>query len=259
MAESAELVNPDGLPGGGADWNKETPETEKPEGVPDKFWNAEKGEVDSTSLLASYVELEKKMGQSQAEEAAHSETPPPNSPAEETSEDTFQLGKYEDEYRENENSLKEETYAELANKFGLDKTEVDKYIQYRQAEADSFATEIFNMAGGEEAYRSLLGWASNNMSKDEVDRLNCVLTTGERDQVRVEVMKLNNRYRESVGADPQSLVGGTTSRNRSGPKPFASIQEAVEARKDKRFELDPAYRQEWEQRVSSSPFVQTSG
>jgi hypothetical protein len=251
MAESVELINAEGPPGGGAGWNQSEPSTEKPEGVPEKFWNAEAGEVDSVALLASYTELEKKLGAAPPEE----ETTPDATPPATTPDDTFNLGQYEDEYRDNENSLKEETYTELQTKFGLDKAEVDKYIQYRQSEADSFAQEIFNMAGGEETYRSLLGWASNNLPQSEVERLNTILTTGERDQVRVEVMKLNNKYRESVGAEPQSPVGGTTATNKTGSKPFASIQEAVEARKDKRFELDPAYRQQWEQRVGSSPFI----
>tara|TARA_B100001013_G_C24529038_1_gene410019 strand:- start:99 stop:872 length:774 start_codon:yes stop_codon:yes gene_type:complete len=253
MAEATELVNPEGPPGGGAAWNQTKTEEGRPEGIPEKFWNAEKGEVDSVSLLSSYTELEKKLGEStpstDKEESPVVEAPPV------TSEDSFDLGRYEDEYRDNASSLKEDTYAELKSKFGLDKTEVDKYINYRQSEADSFAQEIFNMAGGEESYKGLLGWASNNLEKAEVDRLNTILTTGEKDLVRVEVMKLNNKYRESVGAEPQSPVGGTTSTNKTGPKPFASIQEAVEARKDKRFDLDPAYRQQWEQRVGSSPFI----
>ena len=253
MAEGTELINPDGPPGGGAEWSQTETPKEKPEGIPDKFWNPDKGEVDSVSLLASYTELEKKLGEGGQEETPAEE--PPTPPA---SDDAFDLGKYEDEYRDNENSLKEETYTELQTKFGLEKSEVDKYIQYRQSESDTFAEEIFNMAGGEESYRGLLGWASNNLPKAEIDRLNATLTTGEKDLVRVEIMKLNNKYRESVGAEPESLVGGTTSTNRSGPKPFASLQEAVEARKDKRFEFDPAYRLQWEQRVGSSPFVGTT-
>jgi len=61
MAEATELVNPDGPPGGGSEWSNDQ-KAEKPEGIPNKFWNEEKGEVDSVSLLASYTELEKKMG-----------------------------------------------------------------------------------------------------------------------------------------------------------------------------------------------------
>jgi len=254
MAESTELVNPDGPPGGGSTWSNDQ-KSEKPEGVPNKFWNEEKGEVDSASLLASYVELEKKMGSNPSEEAESSTSPSEISPS---PDDTFNIGRYEDEYRTNENALKEETYTELQSKFGLEKSEVDKYIQYRQSESDEFAQEIYGMAGGEESYRSLLGWASNNLSKAEVDRLNTTLTTGEKDLVRVEVLKLNNKYQETVGGDAPSPIGGSTSTNKTGPKGFASVQEAVEARKDKRFELDPGYRQEWEQRVGSSSFVSNS-
>jgi hypothetical protein len=36
----------------------------KPEGVPDKFWDTEKKEIRVNTLLASYLALEKKLGQS---------------------------------------------------------------------------------------------------------------------------------------------------------------------------------------------------
>jgi len=262
MAESVELINPEGPPGGGSSqWKDSETSSEKPEGVPDKFWDTEKGEVDSASLLASYVALEQKLGSStpvgETSADASSPTPDstPSSPDSMQDQDKFNIGRYEDEYRANENQLKEESYTELHTKFGIDKGEVDKYIQYRQAEADSFAEEIFTMAGGEDSYRTLLGWAGNNLPAQDVARLNTILETSNQDQVRVEVLKLSNAYRDAVGAEPQSLVGGTTSTNRSGLKAFASIQEAVEARKDKRFSLDPAYRQEWEQRVGRSAFV----
>lgn len=39
-------------------------ETQKPEGLPDKFWDAEKGEVRYDALIKSYTELEKRMSNS---------------------------------------------------------------------------------------------------------------------------------------------------------------------------------------------------
>lgn len=251
MAESAQLVN-DGDVGGGGSYSQESKSSqEKPEGVPDKFWNSEKGEVDTVSLLASYSELEGKLGTPQEETPELKEAPTSN-------EDSFNLGKYEDEWQSNNNQLKENTYTELQSKFGLDKTEVDKYIAFRQADTQEFNQEIFGMAGGEESYRSLLGWASNNLSEEEIVQTNKLLETADKDQVRVGVMKLINKHRESVGAEPQRSLSGNTSNQTTGPKPFASLQEAVEARKDKRFDTDPAYRGQWEQRVGASPFVSSS-
>ncbi len=252
MAESAEIMNDNDHVGGGSDALRgtENSTTEKPEGVPDKFWNAEKGEVDTTSLLSSYSELEKKLGGT-PQESTPQETPP-------TDQASFDLGKYEDEYSSNDGNLKEESYAELQSKFGLNKNEVDKYIQFRKDDADAFNNEIFQMAGGEESYRSLMTWAGSNLSAEEVQQTNTLLETGGKDEVRVGVMKLVNKYRESVGSEPARSFSGNTSNTDTGAKPFASLQEAVEARKDKRFNLDPAYRQRWEERVGSSPFIQSS-
>ena len=262
MAEAVQLEDSDRPPGGGADWSNQAKAAgEKPDGVPDKFWNAEKGEVDSTSLMASYVELERKLGEAAPADTLSPPSPPTTSTPEATpptESEGFSIGKYEDEYRENGDALNEDTYSELQTKFGLEKEEVNKYIQYRQQEANTFAQEIFGMVGGEDAYQSLIGWASNTLPKTEVDRLNSVLETAEKDSVRVEILKLNNKYRDSVGAEPISPVAGSTTTNSTGPKPFASLQEAVEARKDKKFDLDPAYRTEWEQRVGASPFIKAS-
>ena len=252
MVESVQLEG-DGPPGGGSSVSlgNDPDASEKPDGVPDKFWNKESGEIDTVSLLSSYVELERKVGKP---EETTQESSASEEVSKEGSEDSFNLTKYEDEFRTNNNTLKEETYTELQSKFGLGKGEVDKYIQYRQGEVEEFTQEIFGMAGGEESYNSLMGWASNHLSASEITDINTTLESSDRDAVRVAVLKLNNKYREAVAAAPKSLAG-TTSSQQSCPKPFVSIQEAVEARKDKRFELDPAYRAEWEQRVGSSPFV----
>ena len=252
MAESASIVSDSDNVAGGSDVLRGTGKstTDKPEGVPDKFWNAEKGEVDTVSLLSSYSELEQKLGSPPQETTPEVTTP--------TEQDSFDLGKYEDEYSSNDGILKEESYTELQSKFGLNKNEVDKYIQFRKDEADTFNNEIFQMAGGEESYQSLMTWAGTNLSAEEVTQTNTLLETGGKDEVRVGVMKLVNKYRESVGAEPSRSFSGNTSNMDTGTKPFASLQEAVEARKDKRFMLDPAYRQQWEQRVGASPFINSS-
>jgi len=253
MAESVELMGGGDVGGGSLSLSEIRDDVqEKPEGVPDKFWNSDKGEIDSTSLLASYSELEKKLG---SPEPPESESPQLDIPSESNS---FDLGKYEQEYSDNDSSLKEETYVELKSKFGLDKTEVDKYIAYRQADSEAFNHEIFAMAGGEKSYQGVMSWASNNLSKEEIAKTNSMLETGDKDQVRVGVMKLVNKHREAVGAEPIRSLSGNTSEQGSGVKPFASLQQAVEARKDKRFETDPAYRQQWERRVGSSPFISRS-
>ena len=253
MAESVELLGGGDVGGGSLSLSEVSSEAkEKPEGGPDKVWNGEKGEIDSTSLLASYAELERKLGSPESVETAPPQLDVPSES------DSFDLGKYEQEYQDNESTLKEDTYAELKSKFGLDKTEVNKYIAYRQADSAAFNQEIFAMAGGEKAYQGLMSWAGSNLSKEEIAQTNDMLETADKDQVRVGVMKLSNKHRETVGAEPIRSLGGNTSEQGSGVKPFASLQEAVEARKDKRFDNDPAYRQQWEQRVGASPFIARS-
>ena len=252
MAEESVQLTGDGPPGGGsiALPNQET--DSRPEGIPEKFWNEDKGEVDTPTLLSSYLELEQKIGQAPAETPA--ETPAQPNPSEAVTPDSFELAKYEEEFVGNNNSLTTETYQELSSKFGLEKGEIDNYIRFRQAESDSFNNEIFDMAGGEDQYRALLSWASSNLSETDITNINDTLTGSDKDQVRIAVMKLSNQYKESVGLDPK-LLGGKTSQPTETVEAFPSLQAAVEARRDKRYDTDPSYREEWERKVGASAFV----
>ena len=253
MAEQVRLQGGDAPPGGGSLNYPQESDGGKPEHIPDKFWNAETGEVDTASLAQSYTELESKLGQSTSEEKTSDTTPT------ETTESTanLNLSKFEKEWADNDNSLTEETYDNLQTNFGLSKDDVNSYISFRQQEADTFVEEIYTMAGGQPQYESLLNWATNNLPEEEVETLTKTLSSSDNDQIRVSVLKLQNQYREAVGAEPQRLAGNT-SQTANTLVPFASLQEAVEARRDKRYDVDPAYRELWERRVGASPFVETS-
>jgi hypothetical protein len=58
MNDNKDLLNPK------ADAKPAPKNAQKPEGIPDKFWDMEKGEVRTDALIKSYMELEKRMATS---------------------------------------------------------------------------------------------------------------------------------------------------------------------------------------------------
>ena len=51
------------------------------------------------------------------------------------------------------------------------------------------------MVGGEKAYKSMLSWAGENMSKEEVEMYDSVMASGSANSIYFAVQALNNKYR----------------------------------------------------------------
>ncbi len=166
---------------------------------------------DPQSLEQAYVELQKKLGEPRDEVPATEDEgePAEEEPAEE-SEDTD----------ESSEGLSEE-----------------------QAEF------LMDMVGGDKAYKSMLQWASDNFSKDEVSMYDSVMESGNPNAIYYAVQALQARYNDSTGTDGQTLTGrGTQSNDNS----FKSQAELVAAMSDPRYDRDPAYRQDLMRRLENS-------
>jgi len=115
-------------------------------------------------LVKSYQELEKKLGESKPQEEA---------PKEESKTDTqisFDFTSAQREFEDN-GELSEETISGL-EKAGLPKSYIDNYIAGLDAVAKQFETQAYESAGGEENYKRMTDWVSNNLSESEVKQFN---------------------------------------------------------------------------------------
>ena len=257
MVDVVEGDKGDGPPGGGSaqvDAQKAAMDAAKGEGqvaqrpdhVPEKFWDAEKGEVNTAALLGSYAELEKGATGSASDGGDAGDANTGDSTATQTNDagPTFSMKKYEEEFVANEGQISEASYKELQDKYNMPKSEVDRYIEFREFEARQAEQEVYDLAGGEDTYNALLKWAGVNKTVAEVNEINAALqNTDTVEPAKLAVMKLKQEYAESVGIDPNLLGGNVAPSQTGGVQPFNSQAEAVRARQDKRYENDPAYRE----------------
>jgi len=115
--------------------------------------------------------------------------------------------------------------------------------------SEAQAEELMGMVGGDKAYKSMLDWAGENFSKEEVEMYDGVMESGNPNAIFFAVQALQARYNDSVGSDGQLLTGrGTQDTDDS----FKSQAELVAAMSDSRYDRDPAYRAELMRRLENS-------
>ena len=154
------------------------------------------------SLEQAYLELQKKLGESREEE------PEDDEPGEESDEEYDDSD--EDDSAEPEGQLTEEQ-----------------------------ADQLHEMVGGEKAYQSMLEWAAQNFSQEEIDMYDSVMGSGNANSIYFAVQALANTYFDNVGSEGELLTGrGSTESNAI----FRSQSELVQAMNDPRYDNDPAYR-----------------
>jgi len=154
----------------------------------------------------------------------------------------------------------EQAYLELQKKLGEPREDVRNEEGNEEAEAgeeveeseeaeeptqemltEAQANELMKMVGGEKAYQSMISWAGQNLTKQEIEMYDSVMGKGDPNAIFFAVQALNAKYSEAVGNDGQLLTGRG---NDSGGAAFRSQAELVQAMSDPRYDNDPAYRQD---------------
>jgi len=155
---------------------------------------------DQSSLEQAYIALQKKLGEPSAEPEA--------------GEEVEQVAEKEEEQTEEEPSADQLT--------------------------EEQAGQLFEMVGGEKAYKSMLTWAGDNVSKEEVEMYDSVMASGNANSIYFAVQALSNKYSDAVGNDGQLLTGKRSAAQQDTQ--FRSQQELVQAMNDPRYDRDPAFR-----------------
>ena len=154
----------------------------------------------------------------------------------------------------------EQAYLELQKKLGEPREDVRNEEGDEEAEAgeeveeteeseeptqevltEAQAKQLFEMVGGEKAYQSMITWAGQNLTKQEIAMYDSVMGKGDPNAIFFAVQALNAKYTEAVGSDGQLLTGRG---NDTGGSTFRSQAELVQAMSDPRYDNDPAYRQD---------------
>ena len=227
-------------------------------------------------LEAAYLELQKKLGQSESttEEAAEPESEYQfytddgsvnyetanevygeqlGNTFKENGIDPFEMNEY---FEKNNGTLSEEMYGKLS-KAGLNKELVDSYLSglrgqlgYQDAEpvlSDAEVNEIKNIANGEEGYKALMEWAGQNLDKTAQEEYDAVLKTANKSAIKFAVTALMGKYEDSQGRDSKIITG-----KESATETYRSMAEVVRDMNKPEYQTDEAYRDDVLRKLSAS-------
>lgn len=236
----------------------------KPDWVQDKFWNKEKGEVDTEALSKSYAELEKKLGKPADAPSGAKETPKdgkstpegtntptdkdnPVNPTGRLSEQD--LTKYTNDFVKNNGKLSDESYAEL-EKAGFPKSIVDVYVQGLNAQKSNFENAVFAEVGGEAKFREVQEWARNTLDESTRKSIDAQFSTGDLTQAKMAAKFLEAKFNEA-NKTARSVTGKSASAPSSvEAKPISSKDELQKLMTSIEYRNDPAFREEVKQRLA---------
>ena len=163
----------------------------------------------------------------------------------------------------------EQAYLELQSKLGQPRNESETSEEGEQEEApeevldnqeeqeesskevlsEQQAGQLFEMVGGQQAYKAMVNWAGDSLSKEEVKMYDSVMADGNPSAIFFAVQSLYSKYTDAVGKEGQLLTGkGSNQKNDS----FRSQAELVKAMSDPRYDKDPAYRSDIMRKLENS-------
>ena len=241
MAEVMSMI-PDETPAGelNADEQEslqvgEQMEQEQEQRLAGKYKNAEE-------LEAAYLELQKKLGEQPEEQT---EEPEP--------EDTGSI--LDRLWEESQTELTPETVKAISE---ADPSKLaEMYLEYRSQQESSQQTSTMTdqdvnglkgLVGGEKNYNEMLGWASQNLSDQDIEMYDAVMELGNPAAARFAIEALAYRYQESNGVEPDLVQGKSPGVGGA----FRSQAEVVQAMSDPRYDNDPAYRRDVMQKLERS-------
>tara|TARA_R100001082_G_scaffold31894_1_gene16375 strand:- start:1213 stop:2016 length:804 start_codon:yes stop_codon:yes gene_type:complete len=208
---------------------------------------------DAQELEKAYVELQKKLGDNKEE----SENTEKVSAEDDKSEEKSELSEHatlinsaSDEYFKNGNKLSDETMAKFTSLSSQDlikaymevqsKTEPSSQVQVAEL-TDSDINQIKNSAGGDAAYSNIINWAKSNLDQKQITAFDEVVNTGSVQAIQLAVSGLKSEYNNANGVEGRMVTGKNAPQNKDV---YRSQAELVRAMSDKRYDTDPAYRQD---------------
>ena len=200
---------------------------------------------DAEALEQAYIELQKKLGESNEEVSEVQEEDLQTQEEEEVNPNSDILNKASEEFYANDGKISAETLEELGK---LDSNDlVNAYIEMqgktRQANdlTEKQAADIRNLVGGDEQYGQLTSWAAESLSDEYITAYDNIVETGDVRMIQLALAGLQAEYEKANGFEGEMLTG-------KAAKPqvdaFRSQAEVVRAMQDPRYDTDPAYRQD---------------
>lgn len=222
----------------------------KPEGIPDKFYNAETGVVDYTALAKSYVELEKAKGKPPTEAPKENPKDASKESAEEAVKEAgLDLSELSAQYA-TDGDLSEENYAKLA-KAGFDKAYVDTFIEGQKAMQEVARTQAFSVTEGADGYSAMVEWAAANSTPEDIQAYNEAVNSRDSKTREAAVKGLWASYTSDSGETGANLITSKTN-SKVGDGSYQSRAEMMADMKDPRYKADEAFRSKVQGKLANS-------
>ena len=214
-------------------------------------------------LEKAYGELQKKLGDQGTEDSGEvgdtqdtaeveseetteetQEAPPPTAAAE-------LIQSASEEYYNNDSKLSPETLEKFSSMSSKELVEAYMQVQGNLPQgdlldnagdiSDATVNEIKNYAGGEQSYDNMVEWASNNLDQQSVEAFDSIINTGSVDAIKLAVNGLKAQYENANGYEGTMVTGKAPAQSKDV---YRSQAELVAAMNDRRYDNDPAYRQD---------------
>ena len=211
---------------------------------------------DAEALEKAYIELQQKMGSGEKEEpepeatetveAEQSDEPDSDEPKE-FSPQAELISEASAEFYE-----KGELTPETLSKFESmsSKELVEAYMQVQDSLpqtldandiTDAQVADIKNYVGGEESYQNMVNWASENLDPGSIEAFDTIVNSGSTEAIKFAVSGLKAQYENSNGYEGRMVTGKAPVDTKDV---YRSQAELVAAMNDRRYDNDPAYRQD---------------
>jgi hypothetical protein len=208
---------------------------------------------DAEELEKAYIELQKKLGESNENEELREQEETPEEEVE--SNPAIDLITEASQLYAEKGELTPEVMEQFTSMSSTDL--VNAYIEMQgnlpQAESPDLTegevNQIQNTAGGEEGYKQLMAWSGENLDQADIEAFDALVESGNARLIRLAVSGLRSEMEKAVGFDGEMVTG------RAPNQPadvFRSQAEVVQAMSDPRYDRDPAYRNDVFEKLSRS-------
>ena len=230
---------------------------------------------DAQELEKAYIELQGKLGnkdktEETAEKSEDTESEPDNSYLEDgsvnydTVTETYGEAVTEklkaagvdpwalsSQFHENNGEVTDEMIGKLTGA-GFSESAVRSYFAGQAAEAgynsgtaedisDAQISEIKQSVGGDQVYSNVVNWAKANLDQSQTDAFDEVVNTGSIQAIKLAAAGLKAQYDQANGVEGRMVTGKSAPQTKDV---FRSQAELVQAMNDRRYDRDPAYRQD---------------
>ena len=202
-------------------------------------------------LEKAYKELESKLGEQSGQENVEQTSAEDETEETSLSDGATLITSANDEFNNNDGKLSPETMEKFSAMSSKELVEAYLEVQgtdaFQQAQgdvpdlSDAEINQVKNSVGGETAYDNIIKWASNTLDKQTTEAFDSIVNTGSVQAIQMAVAGLKTQYDNANGYEGKMYTGKAP----VTPKDvYRSQAELVAAMNDKRYDNDPAYRQD---------------